>query len=101
MLDVDPELIEKHGAVSEQVAKEMALGALAHSHAGIALAVTGVAGPTGGSAEKPVGTVCFAWAGAGLAERAETRRFAGDRESIRRQSVEYALTGVLQLLDAG
>ena len=101
MLGVSAETLARHGAVSEQVAKEMARGALAHSHAGVALAVTGVAGPTGGSAEKPVGTVCFAWAGAGLAERAETRRFAGDRESIRRQSVEYALTGVLQLLDAG
>jgi nicotinamide-nucleotide amidase len=101
MLGVSAETLARHGAVSEQVAKEMALGALAHSHASIALAVTGVAGPTGGSAEKPVGTVCFAWAGAGLAERVETRRFAGDRESIRRQSVEYALTGVLELLDAG
>ena len=101
MLGVSAETLARHGAVSEQVAKEMARGALTHSHAGVALAVTGVAGPTGGSAEKPVGTVCFAWAGAGLAERAETRHFAGDRESIRRQSVEYALTGVLQLLDAG
>ena len=101
MLGVSAETLARHGAVSEQVAKEMARGALTHSHASIALAVTGVAGPTGGSAEKPVGTVCFAWAGAGLAERAETRHFAGDRESIRRQSVEYALTGVLQLLDAG
>ena len=101
MLGVSAETLARHGAVSEQVAKEMARGALTHSHASIALAVTGVAGPTGGSAEKPVGTVCFAWAGAGLTERAETRRFAGDRESIRRQSVEYALTGVLQLLDAG
>ena len=101
MLGVSAETLARHGAVSEQVAKEMARGALTHSHASLALAVTGVAGPSGGSAEKPVGTVCFAWAGAGLPERAETRRFAGDRESIRRQSVEYALTGVLQLLDAG
>jgi nicotinamide-nucleotide amidase len=101
MLGVSRETLARHGAVSEQVAKEMALGALAHSHAGIALAVTGVAGPSGGSAEKPVGTVCFAWAAAVRPARVETRHFAGDRESIRRQSVEYALTGVLQLLDAG
>jgi nicotinamide-nucleotide amidase len=101
MLGVGRETLARHGAVSEPVAREMALGALAHSHATVALAVTGIAGPSGGSVDKPVGTVCFAWAAAGQPVRAETRRFAGDREAVRRQSVERALTGVLELLDGG
>ena len=101
MLGVQPETLARHGAVSEPVAREMALGAIAHSHATIALAVTGIAGPSGGSVDKPVGTVCFAWAAADRPVRAETRRFAGDREAVRRQSVERALAGVLDLLDAG
>ena len=101
MLGVHAETLARHGAVSEAVAREMALGALAHSHASIALAVTGIAGPSGGSAEKPVGTVCFAWAAAGAPAHAETRHFAGDREAVRRQSVERALAGVLELLEAG
>lgn len=101
MLGVRRETLARHGAVSEPVAEEMALGALAHSHASFALAVTGIAGPSGGSAEKPVGTVCFAWAAAERPARAETRRFPGDREAVRRQSVERALQGLLELLDAG
>ena len=101
MLGVRPQTLARHGAVSEETAREMALGALAHSRADVALAITGVAGPSGGSAEKPVGTVCFAWATAGGRARAETRHFAGDREAVRRQSVERALAGVLELLDAG
>ena len=101
MLGVRQATLAQHGAVSEAVAEQMALGALAHSHASVALAVTGIAGPSGGSVEKPVGTVCFAWACAGGPARAETRRFPGDREAVRRQSVERALQGVLELLDAG
>jgi nicotinamide-nucleotide amidase len=101
MLGVRAETLAQHGAVSEPVAREMALGALVHSHASVALAVTGIAGPSGGSAEKPVGTVCFAWAGAGRPARVETRRLPGDREAVRRQSVERALQGVLELLDEG
>ena len=101
MLGVRPQTLARHGAVSEETAREMALGALAHSRGDVALAITGVAGPSGGSAEKPVGTVCFAWATKDGAARAETRRFAGDREAVRRQSVERALQGVLELLDAG
>ena len=101
MLGVLRATLEQHGAVSEAVAREMALGALAHSHASVALAVTGIAGPSGGSAEKPVGTVCFAWAAAGRSARADTRHFSGDREAVRRHSVERALQGVLELLDAG
>jgi nicotinamide-nucleotide amidase len=83
--------------VSEQTAREMAAGALARSHGQVALAITGVAGPTGGSADKPVGTVCFAWAD-GSKILSETRRFDGDRESVRRQSVVRALQGVLESL---
>ena len=101
MLGVHPATIAKHGAVSEETAREMALGALKHSRGTIALAITGIAGPSGGSAEKPVGTVCFAWARKGHDAIAETRRFSGDRDAVRRQSVEHALGKVLQLLDAG
>ena len=100
-LGVRPETLARSGAVSEETAREMALGALEHSRGTIALAITGVAGPTGGSAAKPVGTVCFAWAGKNLAASAETRRFAGDREAVRRQSVEYALERLLEVLDEG
>jgi nicotinamide-nucleotide amidase len=99
-LGVRPETLERHGAVSEETAREMALGALAHSRASVALAVTGIAGPGGGTAAKPVGTVCFAWAGPGGRIRSETHRFAGDREAVRRQSVERALQGTLEHLDA-
>jgi nicotinamide-nucleotide amidase len=77
----------------------MALGALARSKASVALSITGVAGPTGGSAEKPVGTVCFAWARQDLV-RSESRHFTGDRQAVRRQSVIHALQGVQKLLDS-
>ena len=100
MLGVRAETLARHGAVSEETAREMALGAIAHSGASVALAITGIAGPGGGTREKPVGTVCFAWALKGAAARSETRHFSGDREAVRRQSVERALAGVLELLDA-
>ena len=99
MLGVRPETLKKHGAVSEETAIEMAQGALERSRGSVALAITGVAGPTGGTAAKPVGTVCFAWATRLRPARAETRRFSGDREAVRRQSVEYSLARVLELLD--
>jgi len=101
MLGVRPATIAKHGAVSEETAREMALGALKRSRGTIALAVTGIAGPSGGSVAKPVGTVCFAWARKGHDASAETRHFSGDRDAVRRQSVEHALRKVLDLLDAG
>ena len=94
------ETLEAHGAVSEETAREMAGGALKKSKATIALAVTGVAGPGGGTREKPVGMVCFAWAD-GKKLRSETRRFSGDRDSVRRQSVIRALEGVLESLAGG
>lgn len=98
MLGVKEATLEKHGAVSEEVVREMAEGALARSHAQVAIAVSGVAGPSGGTPDKPVGMVCFAWARKGGAPHAETKRFAGDREVVRRQSVEHALKGVLARL---
>ena len=98
LLGVRAETLARHGAVSEETAREMALGALEHSGGTLALAITGVAGPTGGSRDKPVGTVCFAWADAAGC-RSETVRFQGDREAVRRQSVIHALEGVLQRLD--
>ena len=101
LLGVRAQTLERHGAVSEETAREMALGALEHSRGTLALAITGIAGPGGGSEAKPVGTVCFAWASRGGALRSETRRFAGDREAVRRQSVEHALAGALAHLGAG
>lgn len=94
MLGVRAATLAAAGAVSEATVAEMAAGALARSRARVAVAVSGVAGPTGGTAAKPVGMVCFAWASpAGV--RTETRRFEGDRDAIRRQSVAAALEGVL------
>ena len=98
MLGVSAATLATHGAVSEQTASEMAFGALVHSRAQVALAITGIAGPAGGTQEKPVGTVCFAWLKKDGAPVAQTRQFAGDRESVRRQSVMVALQGVLDLL---
>ena len=98
MLGVKTETLDKHGAVSEQTVKEMVAGALANSHAQIAVAVSGVAGPAGGMPDKPVGTVCLAWALKNGEPVAETQHFAGDREAVRRQSVERALAGVLELI---
>jgi nicotinamide-nucleotide amidase len=100
MLGVKVETLEQHGAVSEQTVKEMVTGALAASHAQVAVAVSGTAGPAGGTPEKPVGTVCLAWALRNGEPVAETRHFAGDREAVRKQSVERALAGVLELLRA-
>jgi len=99
LLGVRRETLQRYGAVSEQTARELALGALARSKGTISVAVTGVAGPSGGSAAKPVGFVCFAWATKAGA-KSETRNFAGDREAVRRQSVVRALEGVLEALDS-
>jgi nicotinamide-nucleotide amidase len=101
MLGVRPETLAVEGAVSESTAREMAAGALAHSGAELAVAVTGVAGPDGGSAAKPVGTVCLAWARRGEHPEAVTRHFAGDREAVRRATVEAALAGLVARLETG
>ena len=97
MLGVSAGTLAEHGAVP--TAREMAAGALVHSRAQVAVAITGVAGPTGGSPEKPVGMVCFAWAVKEGLLSAQTRHFKGNRESVRRQSVIAALQGVLELFE--
>ena len=95
MLGVRRETLAEHGAVSEPTAREMAAGALTRSGADIAVAVTGVAGPSGGSPEKPVGLVCFAWACRGGAVEAGTAHFAGDRPAVRAAAVTAALQGLI------
>ena len=99
MLGVDAVLIGQHGAVSEPVARAMAQGAVQHASAQVALAVTGVAGPGGGSAEKPVGTVWFAWALPG-GLHSELQQFAGDRSAVRQATVRHSLHRLLELLSA-
>ena len=96
MLAVSAEILSTHGAVSEATVREMALGALQHSHADLSLAISGVAGPGGGSADKPVGTVCFAWASRNDWLVSQRQIFRGDRKAVRMQAVLAALTGVLQ-----
>jgi len=100
MLGVRPETLEQFGAVSPETAAEMAAGALKNSNALISLAITGIAGPTGGSPGKPVGTVSFAWCRVGETAETDTAVFAGNREAIRRQAVVHALSGLLTRLDA-
>ena len=95
LLGVDAALIAAHGAVSAEVAQAMSQGALAHSRADFAVAVTGVAGPGGGSVAKPVGTVWLAFARRGGAAHAELLQLEGDRAAIREQSVVRALQGLL------
>lgn len=97
MLGVPSTLIDAHGAVSEPVARAMAEGALRHSAAQVALSITGVAGPTGGSADKPVGTVCFAWA-TPSGVFSERLHLSGDRAAVRQAAAEHALRGLLQRL---
>jgi nicotinamide-nucleotide amidase len=97
MLGVDPALIAQHGAVSELVARAMAFGAIRHSQAQVSVAVTGVAGPTGGSPDKPVGTVWFGFQVEGRLV-SERRRFDGDRAAVRTQTVEHAFRRLLELL---
>jgi len=99
LLAVPETTLERHGAVSEAVARAMAQGALQHSRADWAVAITGIAGPGGGSTEKPVGTVCFAWARKESACEAQTCHFDGDRAAVRAQSVRQALRGLLQRLE--
>lgn len=98
LLGVRPETLEANGAVSEPTVREMAAGALARSRADIVVAITGVAGPSGGSAEKPVGTVWLAWAGAGRPLRSRQFAFTGEREEVRYQAVLVALRGLLDIV---
>lgn len=98
LLGVEADLIDRHGAVSEDTARAMASGALRHSLADISVAITGIAGPGGGSAAKPVGTVWFAWALRRGEVEAEVQQFHGDRDAVRRQAVAHALQGILARL---
>ena len=100
MLGVDAGLIETQGAVSEAVVLAMAAGALRFSQARVALAVSGIAGPTGGTPDKPVGTVWFAWGVTGRKPVARYEVLSGDRREVRRQAVIVSLRGVLDLLEA-
>jgi nicotinamide-nucleotide amidase len=97
MLGVDAALIDTNGAVSEVVARAMAFGAVRHSKARVSVSVTGIAGPTGGSPEKPVGTVWFGFMIDGRLS-SETRRFDGDRAAVRKQTLDHALQGLVQHL---
>jgi len=95
-IDVPPELLLQHGAVSIEVAEAMAKGAKNTSHSNVALSITGIAGPTGGSPQKPVGMVCFAWALANGSVLTETVVFSGDRTAIRMQACDYSLKKLLE-----
>lgn len=97
ILGVQPSTLNQHGAVSEETALEMVNGALSHSHAALALAVTGIAGPTGGSTEKPIGTVFIAWQLRDQPAQCVKKHFAGDRHSVRQQVIEYCLHQALNI----
>jgi nicotinamide-nucleotide amidase len=98
MLGVPSELLATYGAVSKEVASSMATGALRHSTANVALAVTGIAGPSGGSIEKPVGTVCFAWAVRNTFVHTLKKQFSGNRQNIRSAACQEALHGLLAFI---
>jgi nicotinamide-nucleotide amidase len=98
LLGVRPETLEEHGAVSRETAIEMVAGALARYGATVAIAVTGIAGPSGGTADKPVGTVWISWKRRGGYAQAELFHFEGDREAVRRQTVAAALAGARKIL---
>jgi nicotinamide-nucleotide amidase len=98
MLGVHAETLDTRGAVSEETVKEMAVGALARSAGQISTAISGIAGPGGGTPKKPVGTVCIGWALAGEAPMSTTCRLSGDREEIRSRAVAAALRGLIELL---
>jgi len=100
MLGVLPQTLAQHGAVSQETVLEMVSGALAHSGASVAVAVTGIAGPSGGSTDKPVGSVWIGWKRRGDYSRAQCFHFSGNRDAIRRQTVVAALSGLEALITA-
>ncbi len=100
MLGVEADLIASHGAVSLAVVEAMAQGALAYSAAQVSLAISGIAGPGGGSLEKPVGTVCFSWSLNNINVYSKLVVFKGNRNSIREQAVEYGLRGILHFFES-
>ncbi len=98
LLGVDPHTLELNGAVSRETVLEMVSGALAHIDSSVAVAVTGIAGPSGGSSETPTGTVWIGWQCRGGNAQARVFHFSGDRQAVRRQAVAMALSGVRQIL---
>jgi nicotinamide-nucleotide amidase len=98
MLGVKQATLDATGAVSEETVRAMAEGALSHSQAQVSLAITGIAGPDGGSKDKPVGSVWFGWAGIAFATTAQMQLFAGDRTLVRTQSIQFALEKLLTFL---
>lgn len=100
MLGVSAGTIEQHGAVSLETAAAMAQGALAHSAAQVSASITGIAGPDGGSAQKPVGTVCFAWLGTNIQLQTSTQHFKGDRHAVRQQAAVYIMSELLNALNS-
>lgn len=99
LLGVSTDVLARFGAVSEQAVRAMAEGALANSRAQVSLAITGIAGPDGGTADKPVGTVWFAWSGKNRETRTEHCQFDGNRANVRRQAVEAALLGLCEFIE--
>lgn len=99
MLDVEEHLIQEFGAVSKEVVNAMAIGAIKNSDADIAVAISGIAGPDGGTEEKPVGTVCIAWYNAHSGHKTETYLFVGDRSEVRTQAIRLALLGLIDNVD--
>ena len=98
MLGVKVETLEQYGAVSQETVREMTAGALERSHAQVAVSVSGTAGPSGGTPQKPVGTVCFGWGAKNGAVQTAIKQYDGDRESVRRQAVVFALERVLAVV---
>lgn len=98
MIDVDKVLIDQYGAVSEQVAEQMAIGAVKNSDADIAVALSGIAGPDGGTLEKPVGTVCISWYNAHSGSKTASYLFVGDRSDVRTQAIRLALLGLIEII---
>jgi nicotinamide-nucleotide amidase len=99
MLGVNPTTLDQFGAVSEETVREMAIGALNHSQASISIAITGIAGPDGGSPEKPVGTVWIAWAARQSFVQTHLGHYTGDRVTIRTEVIQTALQKLLDLMD--
>lgn len=98
-LNVPATVLERYGAVSEETVRAMVKGAVTNSLGDVALAVSGIAGPGGGTESKPVGTVCFAWGNSDV-QRTGTRLFSGDRHQVREQAVEHAITGMLSWVNS-
>jgi nicotinamide-nucleotide amidase len=98
MLDVKKQVIEEFGAVSEEVVQQMVIGAVKNSDADIAVAISGIAGPSGGTAEKPVGTVCISWYNTHSGGKTATYLFVGDRSDVRTQAIRLALLGLIEAI---